>query len=128
MSNAIRLNEVSVNSGNYANCKNKNQLAMAIWENHSGNISPKEVVAIAAQFRSDITGFVITDAYNGQSNWRKKHGIVVTNKKTTKTPVTTKSVGNPTPYEAAFRFVETCSGVDNAIAILNQLKNLKNIL
>lgn len=131
---AIKFNE-SNNSGVYANCKNKNQLALAIWEQHDGKTSPKEVVVIASQVRPDIEGFILADAYNGQSNWRKKHGIAVTSKKQQKktpatpaTATTKKPVNNATPYEAAFSFVETCKGVDNAIAILKQLKSLKNIL
>jgi len=123
----IKLNSV------YDNCKNKNQLGLAIWEQHDGKITPREVVEIASQVRPDIQGFIISDAYNGQTNWRRKHNIATPNAKAKRTPATTttrtaKPASVSFVYEEAFRFVEKSNGLDNAIAILEQLKKLKGVL
>ena len=122
-------------NGAYDGCKNKNQLGLAIWEQHEGKLTPKEVVEIARQARPDIAGFVISDAYNGQTNWRKKHNIAAPNTKAKRTPATTTATTRTAKpasvsfvYEEAFRFVEKSNGIDNAIAILEQLKKLKGVL
>lgn len=126
---AVVANEVNAMPQGVESAANKNQLGLELWMLHP-DATAKEIVELATQYRPDLN-FNLGNANGAKVAWKTKMGILPATRapRTAPNPKPAQSPPQPSDsFSEAIQLIESSGSVDNAIQILEQLKNLKNKL
>ena len=107
----------------YASIGNKSALCKAVV-NDQFDLSAKEQLDLALKFRPDLEPN-IGDVNNARSYVRKERGVGPARARRT---VGSASISDASVFEAGIFFVEKCGNIEEAIAFLERLRSLKEIL